>query len=242
VLVPIIVAHVFVLVAVIVVIKRLLLGDSMNAVNRLKQVEVEVRRKEETIRREIEEHEKEFAKKKVEAEEELQRQREAQEKELGRMRDQIATDARKEGERIIEQAKKNEEKMRKQLAQEMEEKAVEYSGQMFQLVFSERMSAEINKHFVGELLDALEEVDAASITVDSSQADFVCSHPLDPEQKGRLEKLLKEKFGADIKVQEKVREDLMAGIIFKLGSLEIDGSLANRCREAVAEVKKSAKT
>ena len=38
---------------------------------------------------------------------------------------------------------------------------------------------------------------------------------------------------------EKVDEDLLAGIILKLGSLEIDGSLLNRYSEAAAEVKKT---
>jgi len=241
VLVPIIVAHIFVLVAVIIIIKRLLLSDSLNAVNRLKQVESEVRRKEETIRREIEEHEKDFMKKKMEAEEELQKHRDEQEKELSRTRDQITAEAKTEAEKIIEQAKRNEEKFREQIAQDMEEKTVEYAGQVCQLVFSERMNADLNAQFVGELLDALEELDAGSITIDSSDADFSTSHPLSQDMRQRLEQLLAEKFGVEITVKENVREDLLAGLVFKLGSLEIDGSLVNRCREAVAEVKKTAR-
>jgi hypothetical protein len=121
----------------------------------------------------------------------------------------------------------------------MGEKAVEYAGQVCEMVFSERITAEMNKRFVGELLDALDEMDAGSITVDSERAEFVSSHPLEADQKARLEKLLADKFGAVIKVHEKVRSDLLAGVIFKLGSLEIDGTLLNRCREAVAEVKKN---
>ncbi|MBM4142714.1 MAG: hypothetical protein FJ225_03840 [Lentisphaerae bacterium] len=240
-LVPIAVAHVFVLVATIIVIKRLLLSDSLNAVNRLKQVEAEVRRKEETVRRDIEEHEKDFARKKLAAEEELQRHREEQEKELTRTRDQITAEARKEAEKIIEQARRNEDKFRRQIAQDMEEKAVEYAGQVCQLVFSERINAELNRHFVDELLAALDELDAGSITVDTANAEFASSHPLAPDQRERLEKLLADKFGAQIKVKESVREALLAGLVFKLGSLEIDGSLLNRCREAVAEVKKTAR-
>jgi F-type H+-transporting ATPase subunit delta len=55
-----------------------------------------------------------------------------------------------------------------------------------------------------------------------------------------LAKLLSEKFGANVAIEEKLDKELLAGIIFKLGSLEIDGSLRNRFREAAAEVKKSA--
>jgi F0F1-type ATP synthase delta subunit len=238
-LVPIVVAHVVVLVAIIFVIKKMLLGDTMRAMERIKDVEGEVRKKEEGIRRQIEEHEKEFAKRKAELEEDLEQRRTESDREVARMKEQAMAEARTEGDRIIEQAKRNEEKFRQQIAQDMEEKAIEYGGQIFKLVFSEKMNSELNKQFIDELLDALEEVDSASITVDASDAEFTSSHTMEPEQKQRLEGLLNEKFGANIKVDEKVKEDLLGGLILKLGSLEIDGTLLNRYQEAVEEVKKS---
>jgi F0F1-type ATP synthase delta subunit len=151
----------------------------------------------------------------------------------------VVAEARAESDRIIEQARKNEEKMRQQIAQDMEEKAVDYAGQLFSLVFSEKMMEALDRQFVDELLDALEQVDATSITVDASQVEFTASHPLDPAQKARLESLLAQKFDARVDVVAKVQGDLMAGLIFKLGSLEIDGSLRNRFQEAIAEVKKN---
>jgi len=240
-LLPVVISHVVILVIIIIVIRRLLLGETMSAVDRIRQVEAEVRKKEEGIRREIEEHEKEFARKKAEAEQELQKQREASEKEVGKMRDQVVAEAKKEGERIIDQAKRNEEKIRQQIVQDMEEKTVDYSGQVFKLVFSEQMSDALDKQFIGELLDALAQVDSASITVDASAAEVTTSRPLAADLKERIEKLINEKFGVTIKISEKVKEELMAGIILKLGSLEIDGSLLNRFQEAAVEVKKNVK-
>jgi F-type H+-transporting ATPase subunit b len=241
-LIPIGVTYVCVLVATVFIIKRLLLSDTAQAVNKIKQVETEVRKKEEAIRREIEEHEKEFAKKKADAEADLQKRKEDSEKEVGRMRDQVLSDAKKEAERLLDQAKKNEEKLRKQIAQEMEEKAVDYGIQVLKLVFSEKMNEHLNKTFIDELLDALGEVDSSSITVDASEVQFSSSHPMLPEQKERLEKLLAEKFNVNIKVNEKIQKELIAGLVFKLGSLEIDGSLSNRLQEAAAEMKKSITT
>jgi F0F1-type ATP synthase delta subunit len=233
-------AHVCVLVALVFVIKRILVGDTMKAVARIRQVEAEVRSKEESIRRDIVEHEKEFERQKAEAEETFQAQRQQSERELGQLREQITVEAKKEAERIVENAKKGEEKLRQQIAQDMEEKAVSYGGEVFNLVFSERINEHLNREFIGELLDAIEEVDATSMTVDSADVSFASSHPIDAEQKARLETLLSEKFGAEIKVEEDVKPELMAGLVFKLGSLEIDGSLLSRYNEAVAEVVKGA--
>ena len=103
---PNVIAHVVVLVLIIVIIKRLLLGDTMNAVSRITQVEDEVRTKEEGNRREIDEHEREFEKTKLEAEQELNVQRVAAEKELSTVRDQITADAQKEAEAIKAEAQK----------------------------------------------------------------------------------------------------------------------------------------
>jgi len=239
-LVPVIAAHVCALVVIIVVIRRLLLNDTVRAVNRIKQVEAEVRKKEEGIRSQIEEHEKEFAQKRAEAAEELQKHKEEAEKEVSRMRDQVIQDAKKEGDKIVSQAKKNEQMLREQIAQSMEEKAVEYGSEVFRLVCSEKITAEMNQHFVAELLDALDEIDAGAISVDGSDPEICSSHALAPEQKARLETLLKEKFDAEVSVQEDVRPELLAGITLKLGSLEIDGSLLTRYQEAAGEVKKHA--
>lgn len=238
-IVPIVIVHAVVLALIVFVIKKLLLNDTMKAVGTIKQVEADVRKKEEAIRMEIDVHEKEFTKKKKEAEEELDLKRKKSEQEVSQMRETVLADAKKEGEKIMDQAKRNEDNFRKQLAQDMEAKSVDYAGQIFDLVISEKANEELNKLFIGELLDALDEVDAGAITVEGSNGEFTSSHPISPEQKERLQTLLKEKFGADIKVEEIIDKSIMGGLILKLGTLEIDGSLRNRFSEAVHEVKKT---
>lgn len=237
-MVPILLVQVFVFVTIVAITKRLLLNDTMKAVDRIKKVEAEVRKREESIRQQIQDHEQEFQKKKAEAEADLERRREMTEKEVTKMRDQILSDAKKESEIIIDNAKKGEEKFRKQIMQQMEEKAVDYGIDTFRLVMSEKITDELNGHFIDELLDAVDEIDASSITADG-EAEFKSSHPLLEPQKKRLESILNTKFKVDVEVKEKVIPDLLAGLVFKLGSLEIDGSLRGRLQEAAAEVKKS---
>jgi F0F1-type ATP synthase delta subunit len=239
-LIPVVIAHVVILVVVIVVIKRLLLSDTARAVSRVKQVETEVRKREQGIREEIAEHEKEFEKKKEESRKQLDKEKEEAQKKVAEERDRIIAEANQEKEKIIEDAKSNRRKMEEQLKQEMKEQSVDYAGELFNLVFSENVTPEIDKKFMDELLGALEEVDAANITVSSDEAEFKTAHPLDPEQKQRLEKMLKEKFNVDVEVKEDVDDSLIGGMIFKLGSLQIDGSLKNRFEEAVEQVKKEA--
>lgn len=238
-IIPLLIAHGVVLIVAVLILRRVLLKDTLDAVARLRQVETDVRRKEEAIRQQIESHEKEFARKKAEAEEELEKQRLASEREIAKMRDQIIMEAKQEADKIINQAKKSEEKFKDQLRREMEQKAVTLACELCKLVFTEHMTEELNRQFVDELMDALSEFDATGMTVDVSASEFIVSRPLTDAQKQRLENIIKEKFGIEIKVQEKIQEDLLAGLILKLGSLEIDGSLRNRCNEAAEELKKT---
>jgi len=240
VVIPLAVAHIVVLAVLIVIVRQLLVGDTRRAIGRIHQVEAEVRKKEEAIRREIDEHERDFGRRKNESEADMRRRQEESEKEVARLKEQMIADAKKESARILDQARKNEAKFRTQISQEMEEKAVDYASEIFQLVFSDRMGRELHRQFMDELLDALQEIEGATITVEGDEAEFTSSHPLDDDQKERFHNLLKEKFGVDIEISEQVDENLLAGMVFKLGSLEIDGSLRNRYAEAAAEVKKMA--
>jgi len=238
--VPIVAAHIVVLAVLIVIIRQLLLGDSKRAINRINEVEAEVRKKEESIRREIDEHEKDFSQRKADAETEMVRRKELSEKEVGVLKEQMLADAKAESSKIIEQARRNEAKFRAQIAEDMEEKSVKYGVEVFKLVFSDRMSKLLHRQFMDELLDALSDIEGASITVDGAEAEFVAGQRLDEDQKERFQSLLKDKFGVEVEVREKVDHALLAGMVFKLGSLEIDGSLRNRFHEAAEEVKKSA--
>ncbi len=238
--IPIAVVHIVVLAVLVLVVRQLLLGDTKKAVGRIHEVETEVRKKEESIRREIDEHEKAFDKQKATAEAELMRHKNESEKEVADLKETMLADAKKESALIIEMAHKNEEKFRAQLTQEVEEKAVHYGAEIFHLVFSECMGKELHRQFMKELLDALSEIDGANITIDSDTSEFIASYHIDDDQKGQFEAILKDKFGLDVTVDETIDNDLLAGMVFKLGSLEIDASLRNRYIEATEEVKKMA--
>jgi hypothetical protein len=185
-------------------------------------------------------HEVELATQRRQAESELTSARENSESDVEKMREQVVEEARREAADVMDKARKSERKLREQVALEMEEKAVDFGGRVFRLVFSDRLNKIVNSQFVDELLDALEETDATGISVEASTAEFSSSHPLETAQKERLQSILADKFGVNIEVNESVREELLAGLVMKIGSLEIDGSLLSRYQEAVIELKKEA--
>ncbi|MFT5239858.1 MAG: F0F1-type ATP synthase membrane subunit b/b' [Candidatus Promineifilaceae bacterium] len=240
VILPIVIAHIVVLGAILITIKRMLVGDTVRAVGRIGDAESEIRKKEETMRQEMEQMKKEFASKRAGAEEDLQERREELEREMTQSKEATVDKAKREAGDLLEKARNEERRRRDRLGQEMESKAVDFAGRMFRLVFSERLNDALNRAFIDELIDALEDTDAAGITVDSDGTRFVASHPIEPDQKKRLQGVLKQKFQIDVKIDEQINEELLAGLVIKLGSLEIDGSLLSRYKEAATELKKDA--
>jgi len=234
----IVIAQLVAFAIIVVVLKRMLMNDTLNAVKRLREVEADLARKEDAARRKMEENEKEFARRTAEMREELERAREAAERESEKKREAILAEAKRESDRIMKEAKLNEERLRREIQADMHVKALEYANGILGLVFSEQITGSLNEQFIGELIEALEGLDASSISIDASQMDFISSHPLDPAQRHQIEELLLAKFGTKISVQEKVDPALLAGLVIKLGDLEIDGSLRSRIREAADEVKK----
>jgi F0F1-type ATP synthase membrane subunit b/b' len=194
-------------------------------------------KKEDIIRKRIEETENEFRRKAAESQDALSHAKEDLEKELGRTRETLMEEAKRERDRIMEEANRNKERMRMELARDMESKTLDNTGRICEMAFSDEMGHRVDQAFIDELLDALEEMDSSSLTIAAEAVNVECSRPLSPATKERIQDMVSRKFAVSLEVRETVHPELMAGIRMKLGSLEIDGSLQNRFREAVDQIK-----
>jgi hypothetical protein len=232
-----ILAQAVVFAVMVIGIRQLLLSDTLRATNKLREAEGELGKKEESVRKRIEENEAEFRRKSAESQEALARTREAMEKETAKSRDAIIEEAKKERDRIVDDAVRNKEKVRQELAREAETRTLEYAGRIYEMVFSADLGRKLDYAFLEELLAALDEMDASSINVDAPAIEVECSHPLEEAHKKRIQEIIAAKFDVSLGVHETINSEMIAGVKIKLGSLEIDGSLRNRFREAVDQLK-----
>ena len=130
------IAQLVVFTVIVIILRKLLLNDTLRAVNRMKAAEAELGKKAEVMRQKMESHEQEFTKNKEAAEAELEKRREGTEQDLARMKERMQADAKTAADKIISDAQLNKEKIREQLVREMDEKAVDFAGEVFKLVIS----------------------------------------------------------------------------------------------------------
>lgn len=232
-----ILAQAVVFAVMVIGIRQLLLSDTLKATGKLREAEGELGKKEEAVRKRIEENEAEFRRKNAEAQEAQVRSREAMEKELVRSRESMLEEAKKERDRIVDDAVRNREKVKQELAREAETRTMDHAGRIYEMVFSADLGRKLDYAFIEELLAALDGMDASSITVDAPAIEVECAHSLDEAHKKRIQSIIAAKFEVSLGVHETINADLIAGVKIKLGSLEIDGSLRNRFREAVDQLK-----
>ena len=68
-------------------------------------------------------------------------------------------------------------------------------------------------------------------------AEVVSAHPLDDAQRARLEEKLKAREGRDVKISTEVDPDILGGLIVKIGSRQIDGSIRTRLNSLAQAMK-----
>jgi F0F1-type ATP synthase delta subunit len=232
-----ILAQAVVFAVMVVGIRQLLLRDTLGATNKLREAEGELGKKEEAVRKRIEENEAEFRRKNADAQEAMTRAREAMDKELSKKSETMLEEAKKERDRLLDETVRNKERVRQELAREAETRTLDYAGKIYEMVFSADLGRKLDYAFLEELLVALDEMDASSITIDAPAIEVECSHPLDEAHKKRIQDIVVAKFDLSLGVHETLNAELIAGVKIKLGSLEIDGSLRNRFREAIDQLK-----
>jgi F-type H+-transporting ATPase subunit delta len=59
-------------------------------------------------------------------------------------------------------------------------------------------------------------------------AEVISAHPLDAEQLGALKDKLRQRFGREVAIEASVDKAILGGLIVKLGSRQIDGSIRTK--------------
>lgn len=223
---------------IVFVLKRILLNDTLNAVRRLREVEGDLARKEEAARRKIEEGERDLARRSQAAREEVERAREEMVREVDKQRRQILAEAATEKDKLLQEAKEGVERVRRELVQDVDKKAVEFASGLFELVLSSAMNDALHRRFLEELIEAIEEIDETSLSIDVSAVEFKAGQPLPEDVRKRLSELLAAKFGIAQPLEAPVAPELLAGLMIRLGDLEIDGTLRSRLRDGADELRR----
>lgn len=226
---------------IILFLRWLLYTHIGRALRRLQQLNQQNLEKEKVLKEELErarrQAEGEIERGKQEAASIKERAKEEAEKEARRMLEI----SRREAKRIVNEAERDSQRKYKDLVLKMQDKAVYLAMDIIGYLFSQGSQENLQIQLVDELIKEAEELEEQKMEAIGNNAEIISAFPLQDTQKKRLKEILSSKLKKDITLTEKIDQDIVAGLVIKLGGFVIDGSIKNKFKKILPLMKEKAK-
>ncbi|UCD15156.1 MAG: F0F1 ATP synthase subunit delta [Candidatus Omnitrophota bacterium] len=224
--------------AALIIALRLLFYQHLNsALRRLKKLQEEALIKEENLRDELERAKQERIAEVERGKREAKALIEKAKKEVEVIRSKTEDRAKEERRKTLLYGKEEVEKLRQNLLADIEKQAVGLSVEMIKYVFTEKGRDILQHQLAEELIEEMAALDKRNFSVKANKVKVITSFPLSKEEKLKLKKILTAKIGSDVVLTEEVDQDLISGIIVRIGEFVIDGSLQNKIQKVIPFIK-----
>lgn len=222
---------------VIYALRRIVFKDTESSVNRLQNSYEEINKKKEELAHKVRELENEYKKKKEEADQIVMQMKEQAQKEAYELRQDAFKKAKAESEDIITKAYNTVNKTREVIYKELEAKMMEYCGELLKNILGNVARNQVHDTLVKEFIAELRNTEVEKISLDCDSIEILTVKNLGEHEKDEIKKIVFEKTKKSFPLSEKIDDSLLSGVILKFGSLVLDGSLAAKIKEAVADKK-----
>ena len=233
-----VVLHVVTFLAIVFALRRLLYAESAKEARRLKELKDEAFLKQRELDERIREAGEVYTQRVRQANEEISRLKVKAEAELEERSARIIDEAEREADRIMKAAFNAKEKMCEEIAEGMKRKAPELAVRIFERLLSENVRVAVHRELVKEMVETLPEIEV-QFNSGVEDAEVCCAYPLLPEEVSALEEALCSRLGRRLRLVVKEDSQLVAGVVLRIGSLEIDGDLSSRLAKIEEEMRNS---
>jgi len=229
---PLIILQVIVFVVIIFFLRKMMYSASSEEIDRLKKLEAEYTRRTNDLAAKLDETERQLKARADLAEDEARRISEQAKADAEKVKEEALVKARQESERIVSQALSTKDKVKEDIESQMKDRCASISQDMIRKIFNSKHQQPVHEGFVNEIIEELERVEAGKLNVLSEKGELITPYEIDERTKEKIASIISKKSGKKISLSEKIDKSVIAGIVIKLGSLVIDGSLSGRLKDA----------
>jgi F-type H+-transporting ATPase subunit b len=226
---------------IILFLRWLLYTHISRALRRLQQLNQENLKKEKALKEELERAKREVERELAQGRQQAENIRAHAREEAQKDREEIIAQARKEAKRLINEALRDCQRKRIELISEAQEKAVYLATDMIRYIFTDQGRQDLHFQLINELIGEIKDLEQKKIKAEGTQVEIICVCPLKDEQKRSLKQALQTKLNRNISLTERIDEDIIAGLIVKLGGFVIDGSIKNKLKKILPMMKEKAR-
>ncbi len=224
-------------VAIIGALYLVLIKTVDGAKQRLDRDAEAARQREGELNQKIKEADAELQRRTKELDAMERKMRQELEEQASKQKEEIITKARTEAEEIITKAQNAREQIRRDIEKTMELKIIDYTLKIMSDVFTVKIKENFDKELVLEFAEKLKTVDMSRIGAQVKAADVVTASSMSDALLGELRKILKDKLGREIVLNNKSDKNVIGGVMLQFDSLLLDGSLQNAFKESAFALK-----
>ncbi len=228
-------------VLIILFLRWLLYSHVSRALKRLKQLNQENLEKENALKEELERAKRDAEREVKEGQRKAEEIRRQAREEAEKDREEMVSHARKEAKRLINEATRECQRKEIELTLEMQEKSVYLATDMIKNIFTEKGRENLQVQLIDELIGEIEGLEREKVKAEGKKAEVVCAYPLEKTQKKKLIDVLSSKLNRSITLTENIDQEIVAGLIIRLGGFVIDGSIKNKLKKILPLMKEEAK-
>jgi len=145
-------------------------------------------------------------------------------------------EARKQSEKIIAQAKDETKDLKEKLTREIQKHSLDLAVKMIEQTFTDIDKEDLQHQFISEIIDEIAKIPKEKFTVSTDKVRVVSSYSLQDKQREGLKRVLEEKLGFAISLEEAVDKDLISGLTVEIGGFVIDGTLRNKLYKVMPQL------
>jgi F0F1-type ATP synthase delta subunit/outer membrane murein-binding lipoprotein Lpp len=217
--------------AVIFFLRKIMMGSTESAVNRLNEAYVQMNKKKEELAQKIKQAQEDYEARKKEAERIGEKIKNDADKEARDLKDNILKKAHEEAERMIIDTVGAKEQIWEEIVKEEKIKMVEYCRELLAGVYEDLVRDKVDEVLIEGCLDDVKELDTDSMPAGINQIEVISRKPLSEKLKKKVKELVESKLKGNVDITETVTEDVIGGVTMKFGNLVLDGSVAGKLRE-----------
>ena len=218
-------------VAIILVLRKLLYAETARETGRLRALTEENSQKERDLAAKIKTAEAAYAEKVAKAEEDIKGKRADANKEIEELTRSASAKAKEEADRIVRVAVNARDKMRDEAANEMRDKIPSLASHIFRDFLSAKVRQATHSELLKEVISEVKKTDKTAFRIKAKKGELISAFPLAGSEKSALLSAVLKKLGRKVPMETKEDKNLVAGVVIKLDTLIIDGSLENRLRQ-----------
>lgn len=237
-LLQIIILMVFIFGGLLFVLHHILTKNISSATTHLDQLNSDYQLREEDIKKRQAEAQNYYEEMVEKAKDEVDKIKQEADAFVKAQKDKVLEEARVTSEQIIQKAEKTKQMLTNELRQEMEQKITSRIREVIQSIFPKHIQQELHELWLVDLLESgLSRLSELNIPQDAAEVKVASAFALTASQRQALLKKFKEQFGRDLSFKEEVDPSLIGGVLLTMGSLVLDGTIANKIAQKIGELR-----